>query len=505
MSIVTFLIILFVLLLVLSGMAWWLLRHEKPRTTRPPARKKTLVSAVQDFVDTAPAEVRPKRTDTDYGPETVLSYMDAQEYTQPPSELPSELSSFFPEDDAPSRPAESVPPANDAATDADHARIRMALQALTSGQVDKAWDLLKGFLPGAANREVALEVMDRLGVAFEKASRYDAARDVYEHMADIDAQWNQVKLRLLRARNLAQSATVNTWGTLPPRPMPEVRQRQLGKYIIEGQIGKGAMGAVYLGYDPTTDRKVALKTMALTQEFTGPDLADARARFLREAEMSGRLQHPDIVSIIDAGESDGLAYIAMELVEGTDLTQFTLPDRLLPLTTLLPIMARVAEALAYAHARGVTHRDIKPANIMVDLKRDCVKVMDFGVARVADATRTRTGVVLGTPTFMSPEQLSGQNIDGRSDLYSLGVTMFQLLTGQLPYRNDSMAILMRAIARDPVPNVCDLRPDLPAALGDIVALALEKHPNIRYASGLQMAEDLRAVTAGLQGIDIQLG
>src|SRR5574343_1078102 len=131
MSIVTFLIILFVLLLVLSGMAWWLLRHEKPRTTRPPARKKTLVSAVQDFVDTAPAEVRPKRTDTDYGPETVLSYMDAQEYTQPPSELPSELSSFFPEDDAPSRPAESVPPANDAATDADHARIRIALQALT--------------------------------------------------------------------------------------------------------------------------------------------------------------------------------------------------------------------------------------------------------------------------------------------------------------------------------------------------------------------------------------
>lgn len=504
MSITTFLIIMSVLLLVLSGMAWWLLRHEK-RPPQLPQRKGALVSAVQDFVDTAPAEVRPKRVDTDYGPETVLSYMEAQEYTQPPSELPSELSSFFPEDEEPSRPTESVPPASEVAADADHARIRMALQSLTAGQTDKAWDLLKGFVPGSANREVALEVMDRLGVAFEKVSRYDAARDVYEHMADIDAQWNQVKLRLLRARNLAQSATVNTWGTLPPRPMPEVKQRQLGKYIIEGQIGKGAMGAVYLGYDPTTDRKVALKTMALTQEFTDQDLADARARFLREAEMSGRLQHPDIVSIIDAGEADGLAYIAMELVEGTDMTQFTLPDRLLPLSTLLPIIARVAEALAYAHARGVTHRDIKPANIMVDLRHDLVKVMDFGVARVADATRTRTGVVLGTPTFMSPEQLSGQNIDGRSDLYSLGVTMFQLLTGQLPYRNDSMAVLMRAIARDPVPNVCDMRPDLPPALGDIVALALEKHPNIRYGSGLQMAEDLRAVFAGLQGVDIQLG
>ena len=157
----------------------------------------------------------------------------------------------------------------------------------------------------------------------------------------------------------------------------------------------------------------------------------------------------------------------------------------------------MAEALAYAHERGVTHRDIKPANIMIDPATDSVKVMDFGVARVADAARTRTGVVLGTPTFMSPEQLSGQVIDGRSDLYSLGVTLFQLLTGQLPYRNDSMATLMRAIARDKVPNVCDLRPELPPAVGDIVALALEKHPNIRYANGRQMADDLRAVAVRL--------
>ena len=161
-------------------------------------------------------------------------------------------------------------------------------------------------------------------------------------------------------------------------------------------------------------------------------------------------------------------------------------------------MARVAAALAYAHSRGVTHRDIKPGNIMVDLTRDVVKVMDFGVARVADAARTRTGVVLGTPTFMSPEQLAGQNIDGRSDLYSLGVTFFQLLTGQLPYRNDSMAVLMRAIANDPVPHVSDIRPEVPRALGDVVALALQKHPTTRYADGQQMAEDLRAVALAMQ-------
>jgi serine/threonine protein kinase len=250
---------------------------------------------------------------------------------------------------------------------------------------------------------------------------------------------------------------------------------------------------------------VALKTMALAQEFSGAELVEARTRFLREAEMAGRLQHPDIVSILDAGELGGLAYIAMELVEGKDLSQYTSPDQLLPLDQLLGILARVADALAYAHSRGVTHRDIKPANIMVDVATGVVKVMDFGVARVADAARTRTGVVLGTPTFMSPEQLSGQPIDGRSDLYSLGVAMFQLLTGQLPYRNDSMAALMRAIGREPVPNVCTIRPDLPPALGDIVALALEKHPNTRYASGQQLADDLRAVLAEVgASVDIEL-
>jgi len=275
--------------------------------------------------------------------------------------------------------------------------------------------------------------------------------------------------------------------------------------VVERQIGKGAMGAVYLGHDPVNERKVALKTMALAQEFSGAELVEARTRFLREAEMAGRLQHPDIVSILDAGELGGLAYIAMELVEGKDLSQYTSPDQLLPLDQLLGILARVADALAYAHSRGVTHRDIKPANIMVDVATGVVKVMDFGVARVADAARTRTGVVLGTPTFMSPEQLSGQPIDGRSDLYSLGVAMFQLLTGQLPYRNDSMAALMRAIGREPVPNVCTIRPDLPPALGDIVALALEKHPNTRYASGQQLADDLRAVLAEVgASVDIEL-
>ncbi|MDI1348341.1 serine/threonine-protein kinase [Aquabacterium sp.] len=376
-------------------------------------------------------------------------------------------------------------------------RIQRVLQAQGDAPVDQAWETLRAYIPDASHREATLQTCERIAAAFEADARFEAARDVYEHMADIDPDWPEVRNRLMRVRGLAQVATVSSWGSVPPRPVPTLTQPGLGRYLIDKPLGQGAMGAVYQGHDPATGRRVAIKTMALSREFSGDELVDARNRFLREAEMAGRLQHPDIVGILDAGEVDGLAYIAMELVEGVDLSRHTQPGQLLSVPQVLRITARVAEALAYAHTRGVTHRDVKPANIMVDLAHDVVKVMDFGVARVADATRTRTGVVLGTPTFMSPEQLSGQPTDGRSDVYSLGVTLFQLLTGALPYRNDSMAALMRAIGREPPTPLASLRPDLPPALGDIVALALQKHPATRYANGQQMADDLRAVLRGL--------
>lgn len=378
-------------------------------------------------------------------------------------------------------------------------RIQRVLQTQGDGPVDQVWDTLRAYIPDAAHREATLKTCERLAAAFEADARFEAARDVYEHMADIDPDWPEVRQRLMRVRGLAQVATVSSWGSVPPRPVPTLSQPSLGRYLIDKPLGQGAMGAVYQGHDPATGRRVAIKTMALSREFSGDDLVDARNRFLREAEMAGRLQHPDIVGILDAGEVDGLAYIAMELVEGVDLSRHAQPGQLLSVPQVLHTIARVAEALAYAHTRGVTHRDVKPANIMVDLAHDVVKVMDFGVARVADATRTRTGVVLGTPTFMSPEQLSGQPTDGRSDVYSLGVTLFQLLTGALPYRNDSMAALMRAIGREPPTPLLSLRPDLPPALADIVALALQKHPATRYANGQQMADDLRAVLRDLHG------
>jgi serine/threonine protein kinase len=272
----------------------------------------------------------------------------------------------------------------------------------------------------------------------------------------------------------------------------------LGRYQIERELGRGAMGAVYLGRDPKIGRQVAIKTMALSREFAGDELVEARERFFREAETAGRLQHPDIVTIFDAGEERDLAYIAMEYLKGENLQAYTQPPKLLPVATALQVVARVADALHYAHSQGVVHRDIKPANVVVDPESDMVKVTDFGIARVADSARTRTGMVLGTPSFMSPEQLAGRRVDGRSDLYSLGVMLFQLLTGRLPHRSESMATLMQQIANEPAPDVRSVRPDLPDALARVVAQVLEKRPEARCASGQQLAADLRAVAARIQ-------
>ena len=267
----------------------------------------------------------------------------------------------------------------------------------------------------------------------------------------------------------------------------------LGRYRIERELGRGSMGTVYLGHDPQIGRAVAIKTMALSREFEGSELIEARARFFREAEMAGRLRHPDIVTIFDASEDQGLAFIAMEFVGGHDLLRHTLPGALLPVPVVLLTLARVATALAHAHTQGVVHRDIKPANVMIDPATGSVKVTDFGIARITDACRTRTGMVLGTPSFMSPEQMAGRRVDGRTDLYSLGVMLFQLLTGALPHRCESMAELMNRIVNATAPDVRTLRPELPEALANVVALALEKRPEMRYADGQQMAADLLAV------------
>lgn len=267
---------------------------------------------------------------------------------------------------------------------------------------------------------------------------------------------------------------------------------QLGRYVIEREIGRGAMAVVYQGRDPKINRVVAVKAIPLTREFDEDQLAEARLRFFREAETAGRLNHPGIVTVYDAGEDHDLAYIAMEYLNGEPLSEFTSSSTLLPASTVVELLARVADALAHAHRQNVVHRDIKPANIMFDAANDGLKITDFGIARLTDSGTTKTGIVLGTPSFMSPEQLEGRNVQGSSDLFLLGVSLYQLLTAQLPFRADSMTGLMFRIANEPHPPIRAIRPDLPGLLEAIVTRSLQKRADDRFQSGTELATALRS-------------
>lgn len=237
--------------------------------------------------------------------------------------------------------------------------------------------------------------------------------------------------------------------TLQPEAAPDAAPSGLQGYELGAEIGRGAMAVVYKATQRSTGRQVAVKRLALSREFSAEDLADVRSRFMREAHAAGALEHPDILQVVDAGQDGNDAWIALEYVLGRDLSLFTRPGQLLPVREVVQIGARLARALAYAHSQGVIHRDIKPANVMLDRVNGSLKLMDFGIARVGDGSRTRTGLVLGTPSFMSPEQLAGLTVDGRSDLYSLGVLLYQLLSGTLPHHSESMARLMQQIATGP--------------------------------------------------------
>lgn len=311
----------------------------------------------------------------------------------------------------------------------------------------------------------------------------------------------QVKRRAVRAAS--EESPVNqpvgtnhaAVGGAAVKPATELLPAQIGRYRIEKKLGKGAMGEVFLGRDPEGTTLAAIKTLALAQEFAPDELADVRARFFREAETAGRLHHPNIVTILDSGEENHLAYIAMEFLAGSDLRHFTQPGRLLPLPQVASIVARIADALAYAHANNVVHRDVKPANVMYDPRADQVKVMDFGIARITDSSRTKTGMVLGTPSYMSPEQLLGKKVDGRTDLYSLGVMLYQMTCGQLPFVGQSMGQLMLRIANEACPDVRMANPLVPEALAAVVERATRKEAAHRFQTGDEMAQALRGCLA----------
>src|SRR5205823_10687414 len=230
-------------------------------------------------------------------------------------------------------------------------------------------------------------------------------------------------------------------------------------------------------------------------------------RFFREAETAGRLSHPNVVTIYDTGEEHDFCYIAMELLKGGDLAPYTKAGNLLPVDQVVSITARVADALGYAHRQGVVHRDIKPANMMYHRESDTLKVTDFGIARLTDSSRTKTGMVLGTPSYMSPEQLAGKRIDGRSDLFSLAATLYQMLCGRLPFDGESMAQLMFKIANEPPADIASVA-TVPAGIAQFLSRALAKNPDERFQTGEHFGGELRAAlgAAAVQraGVDLEL-
>ncbi len=370
----------------------------------------------------------------------------------------------------------------------------MGLAHQGQGQLDMAFDRFRR----VPYSDALMDNMGNLALDFERKRQFNKAQAVYEYMASLNKDFKGLAAKLNRAKNLSETVILGGGGSHPGGTVlldgGGVEKPMLGRYQVEKELGKGAMGVVYLGKDPKIGRVVAIKTMALAQEFEGEELVDARERFFREAETAGRLQHQNIVTIFDAGEEHDLAYIAMEFLKGKDLADFCRDGNLLPVPTVLSIVARVAEALAYAHRQNVVHRDIKPANIMYELQSDTVKVTDFGIARITDSSKTKTGLVLGTPSFMSPEQIAGKKVDGRSDLYSLGVMLYQMLAGVLPFRGDSMAELMYKIANEEAPDIRMVRRDLPEQIARVVALALSKKSEARYQDGDKFAADLRLLS-----------
>jgi serine/threonine-protein kinase len=270
----------------------------------------------------------------------------------------------------------------------------------------------------------------------------------------------------------------------------------LGRYKVLKELGRGAMGVVYLGKDPKIQRFVAIKTMRLDQIDDAEKLKEVKARFFREAESAGRLSHPNIVTIYDAGEQDALGYIAMEVLEGHSLKQWSRQPNLMLPSEAAQTLAIVADALDYAHQQGVVHRDIKPANIMLTKDR-LVKVMDFGIAKTASSSKTETDIVLGTPTYMSPEQIAGKKVDGRTDIFSLGVVLFELLTGRPPFTADNLSALLFTIAHQPHPALNSIRKDLPPMFQEVLDRALQKELPQRYRRAGELAQDLRAYLQSL--------
>jgi len=345
--------------------------------------------------------------------------------------------------------------------------------------------------------DTTADLLYNLGLDFERKRQYNKAVAVYEYVGTKFKGYKDTAAKLEQLKKASEGAV---FGGSVGRAKDSTIMAEgagmkptLGRYEVEKELGRGAMGIVYLGKDPKINRMVAIKTMMLELEGTPDQIKETKMRFFREAESAGNLNHPNIVRIFDAGEENEIAYIAMELLKGHDLKRYCDKDSLLPLTTVLDYCAKTADGLDYAHLAGVIHRDIKPANIML-LEDGSLRITDFGIARITSSSKTATGTVMGSPSYMSPEQVAGKKVDGRADLWSLGVMLYEMATGEKPFKGgDAIGTLLFQIASDAPAPPTDYMPDLPADVVAIIDRCLMKNPDQRYQRGSEMAADLRKV------------
>jgi len=365
--------------------------------------------------------------------------------------------------------------------------LGLALQG--QGMLDMAFEKL---LKCPIEDKSVQKLLYNLGLDFERKRMFNKALAVYRQILQ-GGKYKDVKARIKKLLALENTLVMSAGS--PKKETTFLVQNgttrpTLGRYEILKELGQGAMGTVYLGRDPSIQRQVAVKTLNYA-EIAADELADVKARFFREAEAAGKLSHPNIVTIYDVGEDHDMAYIAMELLDGRDLTHCCRKGQLLPFKRVLNIVYLVAEALGYAHDQQVVHRDIKPANIML-MKNDQVRVADFGIARVISSSKTHTGVIFGTPSYMSPEQVAGKKVDGRSDLFSLGIVFYEMLTGQRPFSGDSMSALLYAVSNSEYVPLAETAPKTPSGCVRIIERMLAKGVSKRYQSASQVIKDIES-------------
>ncbi len=351
-----------------------------------------------------------------------------------------------------------------------------------------------------------MDIHYNLGLDFERKRMINKAISVYQYINKKNKGFRDLNKRIPKLEKALSSlpfATyqgrgeekINVTGELEVKPT-------VGRYEILMELGQGAMGTVYKGRDPKINRPLAIKTIRFSDEFDDNELKEIKERFFREAELAGKLLNPGIVAIYDVGEDYGLTYMAMEFLDGENLEKYCRKGSLLPIRRVLDIVAETADALEYAHNNGIIHRDIKPANIML-LKHGKIKVTDFGIAKSMSSSKTRSGIILGTPNYMSPEQIIGRQIDGRSDIFSLGVVFFQLITGELPFRGENLNDLFYQITQVKHPSPSKINPRVVKPCEQIINKALAKDPDRRFRRANDLAKYLRILANKIDALSVQ--